>query len=66
MIACVAVAGASVGIGHAEVNVHLYPELPYVNGAEWDEFLLQLDNVAQTLAVVAVLSQFIVKSAWTS
>ena len=30
------IAGASVRMGHAEVNVHLYPELLYENGAEWD------------------------------
>ena len=41
------VASATDVIGHPKVNVHLYQELSYVNGEVWDEFLLQLDDVAQ-------------------
>ena len=57
------VAGASVGIGHAEVNVHLYPELPYRERSRVGRVPIAVGQRGATLAVVAVSSQFIVKSA---
>ena len=45
-------AGASVAIGHLEVNVHLYQELSYVNGEVWDDFQMQLDDVSQHLQLL--------------
>ena len=46
------VAGATVAIVHPKENVHMYQELSYVNGEVWDEFQLQLDDVAQQLQLL--------------
>ena len=51
MIAC-DVAGASVATRHPPVNVQLSQEPAYMNGEIWEEFHLQLDDVARQLQLL--------------
>ena len=43
---------ASVANGHLDVNVHLSQEPSYVNGEIFDEFHLQMDDVARHLQLL--------------
>ena len=63
VIAC-ALAVASVATGHSEVNVQMRQEFSYVDGVMWDQDLIAVGRRSvATFAVVAVLSQFVVKYA---
>ena len=55
MIAC-DLAGASVAIGHPDVNVQLSQEPSRVNGDIWDELQSQLDDVARHLQLLRLES----------
>ena len=55
------VAGASVAIGHLEVNVHFSQERSHLNGETWDEFQLFLDDVSQHVQLLRVWSHGCVK-----
>ena len=63
------VAGASVAIGHLEVNVHFSQERSHLNGETWDEFQLFLDDVSQHVQLLrfgVMLCQIYMHSFWIS